>query len=77
MAAPHVSSIAAMILQDHPDYNQYKMEKTLKNAAHGLPLPADGALAYDVPGWLYYFTWYGTDYGAGFLQADAALKAAK
>lgn len=76
MAAPHVSAIAAMVLQDYPDYNQYKMEKTLKNAAHGLPLPADGALAFDFPGVPYYFTWYGTNYGAGFLQADAALKSA-
>ncbi len=77
MAAPHVSSIAAMILQEHDDYYQSKMEATMKIAANGMPLPADGALAYDVPGWLYYFTWSGTSYGAGFLQADAALKAAK
>lgn len=79
MAAPHVSGIAAMVLQDHPNYNQYTMEKTLKNAAHGLPLPADGAFAIDWPigPFYWYFTWGGTDYGAGFLQADAALKAAK
>jgi subtilisin family serine protease len=77
MAAPHVSSIAAMVLQDHGGYDQSKMEKTLKNAAHGMPLPCDGSLAYDVPYAPYYFTWDGTDYGAGFLQADAALKSAK
>ena len=78
MAAPHVSSIAAIVLGDHPEYTQSKMEKTLKIAAAGLPLPSDGALAIDFPpDYLYYFTWGGTDYGAGFLQADAALKAAK
>ncbi len=77
MAAPHVSAIAAMVLQEHSDYNQRKMEKTLKKAAHGLPLPADGAFAIDFPpNYYWYFTWGGTDYGAGFLQADAALKAA-
>lgn len=77
MAAPHVSGIAAHVLQSHPDMNQAQMELTLKIAAAGLPLPSDGSLAWDVPGWLYYFTWSGTDYGKGFLQADAALKAAK
>jgi hypothetical protein len=66
-----------MVLQDHGGYDQSKMEKTLKNAAHGMPLPCDGSLAYDVPYAPYYFTWDGTDYGAGFLQADAALKSAK
>jgi hypothetical protein len=52
------------------------MEKILKNAAHGLPLPADGAWVYDPWYGLYHFEWKGNDYGAGWLQADAALKSA-
>lgn len=77
MATPHVSAIAAIVLESYPNVNQGTMEFILRKAACGLPLPADGALAYDFPGVLYYFTWYGNDYGAGFLQADAALKFAK
>jgi subtilisin family serine protease len=77
MAAPHVSGIASLVLQSHPDMTQAQMEHVLKIAAAGLPLPSDGSLAWDVPGVLYYFTWDGTDYGKGLLQADAALKAAK
>ena len=81
MAAPHVSGIAAMVLQDYPGYTQSKMEKTLKNAAHGSPLPCDGSFAidflYDGEPIYHYFNWYGTDYGSGFLQANEALKSAK
>jgi subtilisin family serine protease len=77
MATPHVSSIASLVLQSHADFDQFAMEKVLKLGARGLPLPCDGALALDVPGLLYYFEWKGTDWGGGFLQADAALKKAK
>jgi subtilisin family serine protease len=77
MAAPHVSAISSLLLENNPEISQAKMEKTFKIAASGLPLASDGALAYDVPGWPYYFTWYGTNYGSGFLQADAAFKALK
>jgi subtilisin family serine protease len=77
MAAPHVSSIASLVLQSYEGFNQFTMEKVLKLGARGLPLPCDGALALDLPGLLYYFEWKGTDWGGGFLQADAALKKAK
>ncbi len=77
MATPHVSGIAAQVLQEHPTMDQDSMESTLKKAAAGLPLPSDGSLAYDIPGYLYYFEWKGRDWGRGFLQADEALKAAK
>jgi subtilisin family serine protease len=77
MAAPHVSAISSLVLQKNSDLSQAQMERILKIAAHGLPLPSDGSLAYDFPGVPYYFNWYGTDYGSGFLQADAALKATK
>jgi subtilisin family serine protease len=76
MAAPHVSGIAALVLQSKPRNRQEDMEQILKSAAAGLPLPADGSLAYDVPGYLWYFQWLGPDWGKGFLQADAALSVA-
>ncbi|UCE37631.1 MAG: S8 family serine peptidase [Thermoplasmata archaeon] len=81
-ATPIVASIAALVLQDHPELNQPEMEKILKNAARGLPLACNGAWLFEFH-WFEgafrygYFEWQGTDYGAGFLQADAALKAAK
>jgi subtilisin family serine protease len=73
MAAPHVTAIAALTLQGHPEMDQSTMEKHLKNAARGNPFPADGAVvAYFGD---YYFTaWKGGDYGAGLLKADAATK---
>ncbi len=73
MATPHVSGIAALILQPYPGLCQEDMQHILKIAAAGLPLPSDGSWAYDVPGYLYYFTWSGIDWGSGFLQADQAL----
>ncbi|MFW9779327.1 MAG: S8 family serine peptidase [Candidatus Heimdallarchaeota archaeon] len=77
MATPHVSAIASLVLQSYPGYTQSKMEHTLKIAASGLPLASDGAFAIDVAIYTWYFTWSGSDYGSGFLQADAALKAAR
>jgi len=77
MATPHVSGMAALVLQSHPKMRQDTMESILKTAAAGLPLPSDGSLAFDVPGYLYYFEWFGKDWGGGFLQADAALKVAR
>ena len=73
MSAPTVSGIASLVLQSYPSINQGTMEKTLKNAAHGLPLPADGSWAYDPWYGYFHFEWSGNDYGAGWLQADAAL----
>ena len=70
MAAPHVSAIAALILEKHPNLGQAQMEKVLKTAANSLPIPANGALVY-YGYWSY--TWSGTDWGAGFILADRAL----
>lgn len=77
MATPHVSGIAAQVLQSQNNLEQGSMESILKKAAAGLPLPCDGSLAYDVPGYPYYFEWYGIDWGRGFLQADEALNTLK
>ena len=76
MSAPHVSGIAALVLQSYPSISQGTMEKSLKNAAHGFPLPADGSWVYDPWYELYHFEWSGNEYGAGWLQADAALTSA-
>jgi subtilisin family serine protease len=71
MAAPHVSAIAALILEDY-SVGQTKMEFILKNAANKIPIPCDGALVQGV----YLYKWLGIDWGSGFLQADNALASA-
>jgi subtilisin family serine protease len=79
MAAPHVTAIASLVLQSKPATQQVQMESILSKAAAGLPFPpANGAIvAYPFEAPYYYTaTWKGGDYGAGLLQADAALKAA-
>ena len=76
MAAPHVSGIAALVLQSYPHLWQYAVEQTLKNAAAGLPIPSDGSWVYDPWYGTYHFEWFGNDWGRGFLQADTALDAA-
>lgn len=79
MAAPHVSGMAALVLQDYPDTWQWDMEFTLENGAHGNPFPSGTAIVafpYDPAGY-YTATWKGGDYGSGFLQADQAMNSAK
>ena len=76
MAAPHVAGIAAIVLGENPHLSQYQMEFVLKNAAHGTPLPCDGAWVFDPWYGVYHFEWFGTDYGAGWLTADRAMSAA-
>lgn len=73
MSAPHVSGIAALVLQSHPSFSQYAMEKVLKTAAASRPIPSDGAWVYDPWYGTYHFEWFGNDWGQGFLQADTAL----
>ncbi|MBN1570820.1 MAG: S8 family serine peptidase [Acidobacteria bacterium] len=78
MAAPHVSGIAGLVLQYKPNLLQDQMEKILSIAASSLPFAADDAMvAYPFEDPYYYIaSWGGGDYGAGFLQADEAMKAA-
>jgi subtilisin family serine protease len=79
MAAPHVSGMAALVLQDYRDTWQWDMEFTLENAAHGNPFPSGTAIvAFPfIPDGYYTATWKGGDYGSGFLQADQAMGSAK
>ncbi len=75
MAAPHVAGIAAIVLEEYPHLSPSQMQFILRNAAQGLPLPADGAYALD-PAGLWFEEWYGDDYGAGWLTADRAMSRA-
>jgi len=82
-ATPHVSGVAALVLQSYPTLKQADMEKILKKAACRIPMPADGAVISDVfgapvppyPVWPYY--WNDHDAGSGFLTVDEALKTAR
>ena len=79
MAAPHVSGMAALILEDYPDTMQWDMEFVLELAAAGLPLPASDAIVafpFEEPGY-YTATWDGGDFGSGYLRADQAIKKAQ
>jgi len=75
MAAPHVSAIAAMLVGSEPSLSHETVERRLRNAGHGNPLPADGAVVFypfgdpTLPPF-YSASWSGGDYGTGFLQAD-------
>ena len=74
MATPHVSGIAALVLQSYPETCQEEMEAFLLGGAAGLPLPSDGSWAYDYWDIPYYFEWYGKDWGKGFIQADTVFQ---
>jgi subtilisin family serine protease len=82
-AAPHVSAIAALVLQDYPKLNQFAMELTLKAAGLYNRMTkwfeqSRSAVVYDTfSGTLWTYTWTWKDYGTGFLQADAALTVAR
>jgi subtilisin family serine protease len=72
MAAPHVAAIAAMLVGSDPTLGQTEVERMLRQAGHGQPLPADGAVVtypFDDP-YYYLASWLGGDYGTGFLKAD-------
>jgi subtilisin family serine protease len=73
MATPHVSGMAALVLESYPSFGQAAMESILKNAANHLPIPSDGSWVYDPWYGVYHFEWFGIDWGSGFLQADTAL----
>jgi subtilisin family serine protease len=73
MSAPHVAGISALVLQVDPFIDQMRMEAILTVAAAGLPFAADGAWVVDPWYGLYHFSWYGPDWGSGFLTADQAV----
>lgn len=79
MAAPHVSGIAALLLQRHPELGQAEVEAIFRLAAAGRPLPANDALVafpFSDPA-NYWTSWDGGDYGRGYLLADDVLRVAR
>ena len=75
MAAPHVTGVAAQMLEKNPTLDQGQVESILKTTA--LNIPAGSMDIWNLSptqGW-YTYSW-GTDAtGSGLVQADAALAA--
>lgn len=78
MATPHVSAVAALMLEKNPTLNQETVESILK--AKALDIPPGSMLVYDFDHWAT-FEWELEDptpyeaTGAGLIQADAAVAA--
>ncbi len=78
-AAPHVTAIAALVLQSYPKLKQASMEKILKGAASFNSKVVcrflySSAVVYNVfVDDLVLYTWNYQDFGSGFLEADDAL----
>jgi subtilisin family serine protease len=82
MATPHVSAIAALVLELFPWYNQKDVELILQHAANGVfknilrgfpPIGIDVKVAYIIPGYYYLANWGRHDFGRGFLNADDTI----
>lgn len=78
MATPHVSGVAALMLQKDPALTQADVETILKITATPLPTAmASYPFAYSYVQWpsgdIYAFLWAADATGAGIIQADAAL----
>jgi subtilisin family serine protease len=76
MSTPHVSAVAALMLEKNPTLTQTEVESTLKSTA--LPIPPGSMTIYDIsptPGW-YTMTWGAPEAtGSGLIQADVAIDA--
>jgi subtilisin family serine protease len=82
-ATPHVSAIAALLLQQHPSLTPAQVQARIKATA--LPIPPGSTEVWDIahvdangnplPPAFYEFTWGADATGAGLVQADAALNA--
>lgn len=81
MSAPHVSAMAALILEIFPDFDQQDIEIILKLAASGVwfnylrgfPMTGEDVVVAYFGGANYTVSWERHDYGRGFLKADAAV----
>jgi len=73
MSAPHVTGVAAQMLEKNPTLDQAQVESILKKTALGIP---SGSMEiYDLSpalGW-YTYSWEMDATGSGLIQADAAL----
>jgi len=78
MATPHVSAVAALMLEKNPTLEQATIESTLKSTA--LPIPQDASMEIwdrTPTGWGWVtVSWGGLEAtGSGLIQADAAITA--
>ena len=74
MSAPHVSGLAALILQKHPNLNQAQIEALIKSTA--TPIPPGSALVWylDPKEDFYLREWDSDATGAGLINPAEALK---
>jgi len=81
MSAPHVSAVAAQMLEKNPTLTQAEVETIMKTTALPIPAATDyeyydivNATGHSAPGW-YYLTWGVDAVGSGLIQAGAAVAA--
>lgn len=73
MAAPHVTGVAAQMLEKNPTMDQGQVESILKTTA--LNIPAGSMEIFDLTPTMdwYTYSWGTNATGSGLIQADAAL----
>ncbi len=75
MATPHVSAVAAQMLEKNPTLTQTDVESIMKSTA--LPIAPGSLMVWDLSptqDW-YTYSWGSDATGAGLIQADAAIAA--
>jgi len=75
MATPHVSAVAALMLEKNPALTQAEVEDIMKSTA--LYIPPGSMTVWDLSptqGW-YTYSWGLDATGSGLIQADAAIGA--
>lgn len=80
MATPHVSAVAALMLEKNPSLTQAQVESIMKGTALPIPDSATGMFIFDaLPdgtwGWTWTQPWFANATGSGLVQADAAVSA--
>jgi subtilisin family serine protease len=75
MATPHVSAVAAQMLQKNPTLTQAEVESTMKSTA--LPIAPGSMTVWDLSPTqdFYTYSWGSDATGSGLIQADAAVAA--
>jgi subtilisin family serine protease len=75
MSAPHVTGVAAQMLEKNPTLDQGQVESILKGTA--LNIPAGSMSIFDLTPTMdwYTYSWGTNATGSGLIQADAALTA--
>ncbi len=76
MSAPHVSGIAALMLDKNPTLDQEKVESIMKATALDIPPGSMTIWDYGQQGWNWYsYSWESDATGAGLIQAHNAVEA--